>query len=57
MGRLSRFYSGEVWLMKKLADAKIPQWYIAKMFKTSQGHISNLVSGNRGINVMSHVEV
>lgn len=57
MGRISRFYIGEVWLMKKLNEAKFPQWYIARMFKTSQGHISNLVNNIRGTNVMPHVEV
>ena len=57
MGRISRFYEGEIWLMRKLYDGGISQYLISKMFRTSQGHISNLINNKRGLNVMSHVEV
>uniref|UniRef100_A0A6H1ZVK7 Putative homing endonuclease n=1 Tax=viral metagenome TaxID=1070528 RepID=A0A6H1ZVK7_9ZZZZ len=57
MGRISRFYDGEVWLMQRLYNGGISQHKIAKIFKTSQGHISSLLSGKKGQNVLSHVEV
>ena len=57
MGRKSRFYDGEVWLMKKLYYGGTEQKLIAKMFRATQSYISNLINDNRGTNIMPHVEV
>jgi hypothetical protein len=54
MGRKSRFYEGEVWLMKRLYNKKIDQSTICRMFKISQPHLSNLLRGIRGSNLLTN---
>jgi len=42
-GGQSRFYEGEVWLMKKLSG-KVSHRMMAKMFKTTSSNISRLIN-------------
>ena len=41
------FYCGELWLMRKLANAGINQNIIAKIFKCSRGYVSLVKIGRR----------
>ena len=45
LGRTSRFYFGEVWLMRKLFKAGFNYAFIAKMFKSNRIAITRCVKG------------
>ena len=47
IGRSPKFYEGELWLMRKLANAKIPQWFIGRMFKCTQSMVSHAKNEER----------
>lgn len=56
MGMISRFHTGEVQLMRELYESGTLQMHIANKFKISRAHVSRLISGKRGTNVMPHIE-
>lgn len=45
--RKSKFYEGEVWLMKKLKEEGCTYWKIAKMFKCGKTTIWKICTGKR----------
>ena len=47
IGRRPGFYEGELWLMRRLAIAKYPQWLIGKMFQCTQSMVSHVKNEER----------
>ena len=42
IGRQPQFYKGELWLMRRLANYKVNQSFIGKMFKCTQSMVSHV---------------
>lgn len=47
-GKQSKFYDGEIWLIKRLSISGISRVIISQMFRCSSSYISNIAAGRRG---------